>query len=121
MVLDSVPLQTDKGDMSFLDAVKGDMALGFLQMHTLEKDGICFHVQMHVEADPVLTRTSQVRTKIRLPLKISQCPANFFLHADTLRCTSCDTGDAYEQSLHSFIQKSCCSPWSSKRKHIDSS
>jgi len=35
--------------MSLLDAIADDMAQGFLQMHTLEKDGIFFHVQMHSE------------------------------------------------------------------------
>jgi hypothetical protein len=35
--------------MCMLNTVKGDMAQGFLQMHTLEKDGKFFHVQMHTE------------------------------------------------------------------------
>jgi hypothetical protein len=35
--------------MCMLNAVKGDMPQGFLQMHTLEKDGKFFHVQMHTE------------------------------------------------------------------------
>jgi len=35
--------------MSLLDAIADNMPQGFLQMHTLEKDGIFFHVQMHTE------------------------------------------------------------------------
>lgn len=27
-------------------------------------------------------------------MRISQCPANYFLHADTLACTACDVGEA---------------------------
>jgi hypothetical protein len=40
-----------------------------------------------------LSNTDDISVEFTPFMKISQCPPNFFLHADTLRCTACDAGE----------------------------
>lgn len=46
--------------MSVLDAVTGNMPHGFVQMQTLEKDGIFFHVQLHTEGPGLLLHSHEM-------------------------------------------------------------
>jgi hypothetical protein len=48
--------------VSLLNAIKGDMAQGFSQMHTLEKDGMFFHVQIHTD-DGMLFHAHEIIAK----------------------------------------------------------
>jgi hypothetical protein len=53
-------------------------------------------VELHAltKGCPSLTETNDISVEFAPFMRISQCPANYFLDVDTLMCTLCDDGDA---------------------------